>query len=163
MTEFALEFDTSANAFDTEFKEVQVVNEGEGGGVSPIAYVEQLENGAKIVITDQSGTTTATVYNGSDGVDGVDGKDGADGYSPQEGVDYYNILTHKFTEKEKETVCDNIGATSKEDFHYHILDYTRDYDYFANEITALKEANGDIDAALDVILAMQNNLIGGEA
>lgn len=163
MTEFSVGFSTSTKRFEADFKGVQVIKDGEGGGESPIAYVEQLDNGAKIVITDVNGTTTATVYNGFDGADGVDGKDGVDGYTPQEGVDYYNILTHKFTEKEKETVCDNIGATSKEDFHDHIIEYTKDYDYFANEITKLNNSFGDIDTALDAILAMQNELIGGEA
>ena len=43
---------------------------GEKGepGFSPIAYVNQTENGAIISITDDQGTTTATVLNGEDGV-----------------------------------------------------------------------------------------------
>lgn len=58
---------------------------GEGGGsgtpgadgFSPIAKVEQLADGAKITITDATGTTEASVYNGKDGAPGADGKDGA--------------------------------------------------------------------------------------
>lgn len=54
---------------------------GSGGGTgadgySPEAYVEQTDYGAVIHITDKSGTTEATVYNGEDGLAG------ADGYSP---------------------------------------------------------------------------------
>lgn len=57
---------------------------GEGGGsgtpgadgFSPIAKVQQLADGAKITITDATGTTEASVYNGKDGDPGEDGKDG---------------------------------------------------------------------------------------
>ena len=45
-----LEFDENNSTFGMEFKEVQVIDNGEGGGVSPTAYVEQLEDGAKIVL-----------------------------------------------------------------------------------------------------------------
>lgn len=63
-------------------------------GYSPSAKVEAVTGGAKITITDKSGTTTATVTNGKDGAagqpgekgdpgtPGAAGKDGADGYSP---------------------------------------------------------------------------------
>lgn len=37
-------------------------------GFSPIARVTQIANGAVIIITDKVGTTTATVYNGTNGV-----------------------------------------------------------------------------------------------
>ena len=54
---------------------------GSGGGgtdgVSPVATVEQTDTGAVITITDKTGTTTATVYNGTDG------------YSPVRGTDYW--------------------------------------------------------------------------
>lgn len=45
---------------------------GEAGedGVSPIAYVTQLSDGATIHIEDAQNTTDATVYNGTDGADG---------------------------------------------------------------------------------------------
>lgn len=54
---------------------------GEGGadGFSPIATVEQTENGAVITITDKAGTTTATVTNGEDGATGPQGPKGDTG------------------------------------------------------------------------------------
>lgn len=58
-------------------------------GFSPIATVEQLEDGATITITDINGTTTATVTNGKDGINGKDGSNGKDGYTPQREVDYW--------------------------------------------------------------------------
>lgn len=60
---------------------IEVISGGGGGGggsdgFSPIAAVEQTDDGAVIRITDKTGTTTATVYNG------------IDGYTPVKGVDY---------------------------------------------------------------------------
>lgn len=46
-------------------------------GFSPIATVTQTETGATISIQDKSGTTTATITNGTDG------------HTPQRGVDYW--------------------------------------------------------------------------
>ena len=48
-------------------------------GYSPTATVTQTASGATISITDKSGTTTASVSNGTDGADGTDG---SDGFSP---------------------------------------------------------------------------------
>ena len=45
-------------------------------GFSPTASVTQTEDGAKITITDKSGTTNATITNGKDGTNGTDGADG---------------------------------------------------------------------------------------
>lgn len=45
-------------------------------GYSPAASVEQSTDGAKITITDKSGTTEAAVKNGKDGANGRDGTDG---------------------------------------------------------------------------------------
>lgn len=42
-------------------------------GVSPTAKVEQTSTGAKVTVTDGSGTTTANLTNGRDGNPGVDG------------------------------------------------------------------------------------------
>lgn len=53
-------------------------------GYSPTASVEQSTDGAKITITDKSGTTEAVVKNGEDGANGRDGTDGAPG---RDGVD----------------------------------------------------------------------------
>lgn len=49
-------------------------------GFSPIANVQQMEDGALITITDKNGTTEAFVPNGVDG---------QDGYTPVKGTDYY--------------------------------------------------------------------------
>lgn len=62
-------------------------------GYSPTASVEQSTDGAKITITDKSGTTEAVVKNGKDGANGRDGadgqpgRDGADGAPGRDGVD----------------------------------------------------------------------------
>lgn len=53
-------------------------------GYSPTASVEQSTDGAKITITDKSGTTEAVVKNGKDG---ANGRDGADGQPGRDGVD----------------------------------------------------------------------------
>ena len=74
------------------------LNAQAGGGSTISASVEQTENGATITITDDSGTTTATVNNGSPGPQGPAGTDGtpgatgpqgpagADGFSPTANV-----------------------------------------------------------------------------
>lgn len=66
---------------------------GEGGadGFSPIAKVEQTDDGAVITITDKKGTTTATV------------KNGANGYTPVKGTDYY-------TEEDKQEIIEEVLA-----------------------------------------------------
>lgn len=62
-------------------------------GYSPTASVEQSADGAKITITDKSGTTEAVVKNGKDGANGRDGadgqpgRDGTDGAPGRDGVD----------------------------------------------------------------------------
>ncbi len=59
-------------------------------GYSPTASVEQSTDGAKITITDKSGTTEAAVRNGKDGAngrDGADGQPGRDGVNGQPGKD----------------------------------------------------------------------------
>ena len=62
-------------------------------GYSPAASVEQSTDGAKITITDKSGTTEAVVKNGKDGANGRDGadgqpgRDGTDGAPGRDGVD----------------------------------------------------------------------------
>lgn len=47
----------------------------EADGFSPVAKVEQTTDGAKITITDKTGTTTATLKNGKDGKTPVKGED----------------------------------------------------------------------------------------
>lgn len=55
----------------------RVPSGGSGGGgsdgYSPVAKVEETSDGAKITITDKTGTTEATVKNGTDGTPGKDG------------------------------------------------------------------------------------------
>lgn len=47
-------------------------------GVSPTASVTQTDDGAEFTVTDASGTTTATIRNGTDGKDGAPGAAGKD-------------------------------------------------------------------------------------
>lgn len=65
-------------------------------GYSPTASVEQSTDGAKITITDKSGTTEAVVKNGKDGAngrDGADGQPGRDGVNGQPGKDGTDGIT----------------------------------------------------------------------
>ena len=62
-------------------------------GYSPTAKVEATADGAKITITDKTGTTEATVKHGKDGTDGAPGKDGADGAPGKDGTDGANGIT----------------------------------------------------------------------
>lgn len=62
-------------------------------GYSPTASVEQSTDGAKITITDKSGTTEAQVLNGKDGRDGTDGAPGRDGVDGQPGKDGTDGIT----------------------------------------------------------------------
>ena len=67
-----------------------------------------MTGGAKITITDKSGTTTATVTNGKDGAagsPGAAGKDGQDGYSPSAKVE-------AVTGGAKITITDKSGTTT---------------------------------------------------
>lgn len=72
-------------------------------GVSPIVTVAQNPTGATIVITDASGTTSATVLNG---LDGKDGTNGADGFSPTATVSKSgNTATISITDKNGTTTA----------------------------------------------------------
>lgn len=67
-----------------------VVPEGGTGGsgqdgYSPAAKVEATADGAKITITDKTGTTEAEVKNGKDGAKGADGAPGKDGAKGDKG------------------------------------------------------------------------------
>lgn len=74
-----------------------IAEKGDDGGFSPTAKVEQTADGAVITITDKSGTTTATVTNGTDG------KNGTDGVSP-------TVATQAITDGTKVTITDKDGA-----------------------------------------------------
>ena len=72
-------------------EDVYKIPEGGGGsggadGYSPAAKVEETADGAKITITDKTGTTEATVKNGKDGANGAPGTDGKDGAPGKDGV-----------------------------------------------------------------------------
>lgn len=62
-------------------------------GYSPTASVDQSTDGAKITITDKSGTTEAQVLNGKDGQNGTDGAPGRDGVDGQPGKDGTDGIT----------------------------------------------------------------------
>ena len=55
-------------------------------GFSPVATVQETEEGATISITDKNGTTNVEVKNGKDGENGTNG---TDGYTPVKGTDYW--------------------------------------------------------------------------
>lgn len=55
-------------------------------GFSPVATVQETEEGATISITDKNGTTSVEVKNGKDGENGTNG---TDGYTPVKGTDYW--------------------------------------------------------------------------
>ncbi len=82
--------DTGIKAVGEDGKDGQPGQPGAAGkdgvdGVSPTAKVETVSGGAKVTVTDKTGTTTAVLTNGQPGAagkDGKDGKDGADGVSP---------------------------------------------------------------------------------
>ena len=87
--------------FESLEERITKLEKGNGGsgepgadGFSPEAKVEETEDGAKITITDKSGTTEATVKHG---------KDGADGYTPVKGTDY-------FTEEDKQELIQSVFA-----------------------------------------------------
>lgn len=71
---------------DGSMKDVGAIigeNVGKDGkdGFSPIAKVEENENGATITIIDKNGETSVNIENGKDGNDGQDGENGQDGKS----------------------------------------------------------------------------------
>lgn len=74
-------------------------------GYSPSAKVETVTDGARITITDKSGTTATTITNGKDGQPGAAGKDGVDGVSPTAKVETVSGGA-------KVTVTDKTGTTT---------------------------------------------------
>ena len=70
---------TTSTTTPTPFDLNQLKGDTGSDGYSPTANVTQTATGATITITDKTGTTTATVKNGTDGTDGTDG---IDGFSP---------------------------------------------------------------------------------
>lgn len=147
-----VQFSETNQTFDMKFGQMQ-----SGGGVSPTATVVQTDDGAVITITDHKGTTTATVKNGKDGKDGkdgytpikgkdyFDGKDGIDGYTPVKGKDYFDGKDGKTPEKG----VDYFTADEKSEMIAEVTD-------------GLSPVLGDIESALDGIIATQTNYIGGD-
>lgn len=68
------------NALDEKANSIQDGADGEDG-FSPVITTAQTETGAKITITDKTGTKTITLLNGTNGTDGANGENGADGIS----------------------------------------------------------------------------------
>lgn len=83
-------------------------------GYSPTASVEQSTDGAKITITDKSGTTEAVVKNGKDGTngrDGTDGQPGKDGITPTIGSNGNWFLGETDTGKPSRGATGDTGPT----------------------------------------------------
>lgn len=75
LTELTARTETYAQTAQESAERAQTASE-----TTPTVTVEQMSTGAKITVTDSTGTvTTATLVNGKDGQNGTDGKDGADG------------------------------------------------------------------------------------
>lgn len=101
---------------DEKTKNIQDGCDGKDGadGFSPTASVEKTESGAKITITDKSGTTTAEV---SDGKNGIDGKNGVDGVNGRDGINGTDGFSPKATVTQTESgakieITDKEGATT---------------------------------------------------
>ena len=76
-----------ANGTDGADGHTPVITASKSGKVTTIKVDgEETADGAKITITDKTGTTEATVKNGKDGANGAPGKDGADGAPGKDGV-----------------------------------------------------------------------------
>ena len=107
--------------------------------------------------------------NGLDGKDGINGKDGLDGKAPILKVENGNLYT-RYDEKESWALLGNIQGADGKDGTDGKDGYTPkkgiDYNTEADKVELLSEVErtitGDIDAALDAILDLQNSLIGGD-
>lgn len=97
-------------------------------GAQITAKVETVEGGAKVTVTDKSGTTTATLTNGKDGKNGAPGKDG---YTPVKGVDYFD---------------GEPGATGKSAYQYaKDGGYTGTEAEFAAKLASESAGGGDVN------------------
>lgn len=106
-------------------------------GFSPIANVERVEDGAKITITDKTGTTEATVLDGPVGPRGPQGE-------PGPAAAWGEITGDIDNQGDLKAKLDGINTT--------ISDFRDEYDGFTEEIsTAIEEeteAREDADAGL---------------
>jgi hypothetical protein len=105
-----------------------------------------------------------------DGKDGRDGEDGKDGLTPVKGVDYHDGYTpirgvDYWTEDDKayvDTKCSEIAEAAKRYTDLKILAVNNNIEKKA-DIEYVNNALGDIDTALDSIIAIQNELMGGDS
>ena len=88
------------------------------------------------------------------GIDYFDGKDGVDGYTPIKGIDYW-------TEADKAEIVNEVDAYTKQETDTALNNLNMEISNWVHMTYATKEEMGDIDTALDSILAIQNELIGG--
>lgn len=99
---------------------------------------------------------------GKDGQDGAPGKDGAqgpagaDGYTPQKGVDYY-------TDADKQEIAGIVGENhyTKDETDRFVVEINEELLSVKGYVELVDERVGDIDAALDAIIALQESYIGG--
>ena len=117
-------------------------------GFSPIVEITETEQGHDISITDANGTKTFSV---KDGVNGQDGTDGKDGYTPIKGVDYFDGAKGDKGDK---------GDKGESGEDYVLTDEDK---VEIADIVTQSEIVGDIDAALDSIIAIQNSILGGDS
>ena len=80
-------------------------------GFSPIAKVTQEADGAKITITDVSGTTTAKAFNGARGEKGERGEQGIQGVAGSDGFSPIATVT-KSGDTATISITDKIGTTT---------------------------------------------------
>ncbi len=135
------------------------VSKEEGKGLSSNDFTDEDKNtvaGAREHIASKNNPHNVT----AEQIECSDGKTVEEALS--EKTSGRDILTSTFTDTEKETVCENIGACTKEDFHAHIVDYTVDYDNLAKKDREFEASIGNIDAALDEIISMQEALTEGK-
>lgn len=114
-------------------------------GFSPIAHVEEIENGARITITDKEGTTIAEIFNGKDGIDGKD--------ATINGVSTLNLVAGENIILEQEGSTLNINSkmyddtliqTNIETLEDIVGEHDRDIINISNEIVSIQEENEEM-------------------
>ena len=99
----------STTSYDGSAEKTVEIPEGTDG-YSPSASVTQTDDGAKITITDKTGTTEVEVKNGKDGTKGDKGETGGTGPQGPAGADYVLTDADK-TEIAKEVIAGGVEAT----------------------------------------------------
>lgn len=127
--------------------------------------------------TGETGPQGIRGEKGDKGEQGERGKDGADGYTPRRGIDYWTeedkAEIHDYISDNSEdtikSICDKRYITQEQyEAHVEIIDQQyistiAEIGKSNKRISALEASIGDIDSALDKIIALQNSLIGGDA